>query len=307
MKDGFDRMHVFVEVVQRGGFSAAARSLDMPRSTVSRWVHELEQQLGVRLLQRTTRKVELTEIGEGFFERGAKAVRAAEQASAWVQSHAEHPQGTLVITTFQLFAQTLLAPLLATYLKNNPGMSAQVLLDERNVDLVGERVDVAVRIGAMADSSLVVRKLADLEGCLVASPRYLATHGCPADPRELVDHPAILYGDGLDPVTVRFDDGVRNEDVVLTRRCAANSIALVRQLTLEGLGVGALPPIVTREDEAAGRLVRILPAWRNDGTQPIFVAYPSRSYLPRKVRSFVDLLTAEVTSAALNGSSPSAA
>ncbi len=278
----------------------------MPRSTVSRWVQELELQLGVRLLQRTTRKVELTEIGAGYYERGAKAVDAAGQASAWVHSQSERPQGTLVITTFQLFAETLLGPLLVTYLEDNPGMSAQVVLNERNIDLVGEHVDVAVRIGSMADSSLVVRKLADLEAFLVASPHYLAKHGTPTHPRELVDHSMVLYGHGQDTLAVRFDDGDEHLDVSLSSRCAANSIELVRQVTLGGLGIGAVPQILVHEDLAAGRLVRVLPEWSNDGSQPIFVVYPSRSHLPRKVRAFIDLLTAEVTSVTVNGPRPTA-
>lgn len=304
MESDFNRLRVFVEVVQRGGFAAAARRLKMPRSTVSRWVQELEQQLGVRLLQRTTRKVELTEIGAGYYERGARAVDAAGQASAWVQSQSERPQGTLVITTFQLFAETLLGPLLITYLADNPGMSAQVMTDERNIDLVGEHVDVAVRIGSMADSSLMVRKLADLEVCLVASPSYQARHGAPTHPLDLVDHSTVLYGHGQDAVTVRFDGGDQPIDVSLSSRCAANSIELVRQLTLGGLGIGAVPTILIHEDLAAGRLVKILPEWSHDGSQPIFVVYPSRSHLPRKVRAFVDLLTAEVNSSAVNGLRP---
>ena len=304
MEDDFNRMRVFVEVVRRGGFAAAARGLGMPRSTVSRWVQKLENQLGVRLLQRTTRKVELTEIGAGYYARGARAVDAAGQASAWVQSQSEHPQGTLVITTFQLFAETLLGPLLVAYLEGNPGMSAQVLLSERNMDLVGEHVDVAVRIGPMADSSLVVRRLADLEGWLVASPAYLAKHGTPAHPGELVDHSTILYGHRQDAVTMRFDDGHHQLDVPLSNRCAANSIELLRQVTLGDLGIGALPRMLVHEDLATGRLVRVLPEWSNDGSQPIYVAYPSRSHLPRKVRAFVDLLTAQVTSAAVNGPRP---
>lgn len=304
MSDDFNRLRVFVEVVQHGGFAAAARGLGMPRSTVSRWVQELEQQLGVRLLQRTTRKVELTEIGAGYYERGARAVDAAVHARAWVQSQSERPQGTLVITTFQLFAETLLGPLLVTYLEDHPGLSAQVMLNERNIDLVGEHVDVAVRIGSMADSSLVVRKLADLEVCLVASPSYLATHGSPAHPSELLDHSVVLYRHGQDAVTVRFDDGERHLDLALSSRCSANSIELVRQVTLGGLGIGAVPPILIHEDLAAGRLVKVLPEWSNDGSQPIFVVYPSRSHLPRKVRAFVDLLTTEVTSSSVNGPRP---
>lgn len=296
-------MRVFVEVVRRGGFAAAARGLDMPRSTVSRWVQELEQGLGVRLLERTTRKVELTEIGAGYYERGAKAVDAAEQASAWVQSRSDRPQGTLLITTFQLFAETLLGPLLVDYLEGSPGMSAQVILSERNIDLVGEHIDVAVRVGPLPDSSLVVRKLADIEGWLVASPAYLSEHGTPAHPDEMLEHPTMVYGHGQDAVTVRFDNGRRQVDVPLSSRCAANSIELVRQVTLGGLGIGALPPMLVHEDLAAGRLVRVLPKW-SIGSQPLYVAYPSRRYLPKKVRTFVDLLTERVTSAAVQGPRP---
>ena len=303
MDDDFNRLRVFVEVVRRGGFAAAARSLGMPRSTVSRWVQELEQRLGVRLLERTTRKVELTEIGAGYYERGAKAVDAAGQASAWVQSRSQRPQGTLLITTFQLFAETLLGPLLVDYLEGNPGMSAQVILSERNIDLVGEHIDVAVRVGPMPDSSLVVRKLADIEGWLVASPDYLAKHGTPAHPDEMPEHPTMVYGHGQDAVTVHFDDGRQQVDVPLSSRCAANSIELVRQVTLGGLGIGALPPMLVHEDLAAGRLVRVLPKW-SIGSQPLYVAYPSRRYLPKKVRTFVDLLTERVTSATVQGPRP---
>ncbi|MEM7157551.1 MAG: LysR family transcriptional regulator [Myxococcota bacterium] len=304
MEDSFNRLRVFVEVVKRGGFAAAARGLGMPRSTVSRWVQELEQQLGVRLLQRTTRTVKLTEIGAGYYERGAKAVEAARQARAWVQSQSERPQGTLVITTFQLFAETMLGPVLVDYLAQNPGMSAQVLLDERNVDLVGEHVDVAVRIGPMAESSLVVRKLAELEVCLVATPEYLARHGTPTHPQELLDHSTLIYGHTPRAVKVRFDDGHEPQDITLSNRCAANSIQLIRQVTLGGLGIGALPTLLTHDDLAEGRLVKVLPAWRNDGEQPMFVVYPSRSHLPRKVRAFVDLLSATVTSESVNRPRP---
>ena len=304
VEGGLRGLRVFVEVVRRGGFAAAARALGLPRSTVSRWVRELEAELGVRLLQRTTRKIELTEIGAGYYERGARAVEAAGLASAWVQSQAERPQGTLVITTFQLFAETLLAPLLIRYLEENPGVMAQVVLNERNVDLVSEHVDVAVRIGAMPDSSLVVRKLATLEVWLLASPAYLDREGMPEHPSELADRSTIVYGHTREKVKVQFKSGRQRVDVALSSRCAANSIELVRQLTLGGLGVGALPPILVHDDLAAGRLVRVLPEWSNDGSQPIYAVYPSRKHLPRKVRSFVDLLTREIKSTAVNAARP---
>lgn len=302
MKDDLNQMRVFVEVVRRGGFASAARHLGMPRSTVSRWVKELEDRLGVRLLQRTTRKVELTEVGAGYYERSAKAVDAAEHADSWIESQSEHPQGTLVVTTFQLFAETLLGPLIVTYLDQNPGMSVQVMSSERNIDLVSEHVDVAVRIGPLADSSLIVRKLADIEGWLVASPAYLARHGTPAHPRELVEHATLFYGHRQDVFTVRFrNEHDAEESVTLSCRCGANSIKLLRQVALGEVGIGAIPRILVHEDVASGRLVRILPEWTHDESPPIHVVYPSRSHLPRKVRAFVDLVTERVNSATVNG------
>ena len=300
MDENFNQLRVFVEVVRRGGFTPAARALNMPRSTVSRWVQELEKRLGVRLLQRTTRSVQLTEIGEGYYQRGLQAVEMAGEAHAWVQSRTEAPQGTLRISTFQLFAGTLLGPVLVSYLEQNPGMSVQVVISERNVDLVDEQIDLAVRIGTLPDSSLVVRKLAHMDNWMVASPRYLADHGCPAHPSELAGHSNMLYGHSRDTVTLPFDNGRERLDVSLPGRCVANSIELVRQVTLGGLVIGFLPPMLAHEDLAAGRLVRVLPGW-SIGSLPVYVVYPSRSHLAQKVRAFVDLLVSQITADAVQG------
>jgi DNA-binding transcriptional LysR family regulator len=295
MRDDFNQLRVFVEVVRQGGFSAAARSLDMPRSTVSRWVRELEKRLGVRLLQRTTRRVQLTEVGEGYYQRGLQAVELAGQAQTWVESRAVAPQGTLRIATFQLFAATLLGPVLVSYLDQNPGMSVQVVVSERNIDLIDEQIDLAVRIGTMPDSSLVVRKLAQMDGWILASPEYLAKNGTPSHPSELSQHSNMIYGHSQDIVTLPFDNGREQLDVSLPSRCVGNSIQLVRQVTLGGMVIGFLPPMLAHEDLAAGRLVRLLPTW-NVGTLPMYVAYPSRRHLAQKVRAFVDLLGAQITS-----------
>ncbi|MFT5681315.1 MAG: DNA-binding transcriptional LysR family regulator [Myxococcota bacterium] len=303
MKDDLNQLRVFVEVVRQGGFSAAARALDMPRSTVSRWVQELEKRLGVRLLQRTTRSVQLTEIGEGYYQRGLQAVELAEQAHTWVQSHAEAPQGTLRVATFQLFAATLLGPVVVAYLEQNPGMSVQVVISERNINLVDEHIDLAIRIGALPDSSLVVRKLAHMEGWMLASPAYLARHGAPAHPSELTRHSNMIYGHSEDTATLPFDNGHEQLDVSLPGRCVANSIELVRQVTLGGMVIGFLPPLLAHEDLAAGRLVRVLTEW-NIGSLPMYVAYPSRSHLAQKVRAFVDLLATQITSDAVHGQAP---
>jgi DNA-binding transcriptional LysR family regulator len=303
MKDDLNQIRVFVEVVRRGGFSAAARALEMPRSTVSRWVQELEKRLGVRLLQRTTRSVQLTEIGEGYYQRGLRAVESFEEAHLWAQSRTEAPRGILRITTFQLFAQTMLSPLLVAYLEQNPGMSVQVVISERDVDLIGERIDLAIRVGDLNDSSLIARKLARMDGWMVASPTYLSKNGTPEHPSELPQHSNLIYKHDLEPVTLPFRSGKADLEFTLPSRCAANSIELVRQLTLGGLGVGFLPPMLTHGDLAAGRLVRLLPEWTTQSLS-IYAVYPSRRHLAQKVRSFVDLLAAQVTSEAIQGLPP---
>jgi len=300
MDQDLNQLRVFVEVVRRGGFAAAARALGMPRSTVSRWVQDLEKRLGARLLQRTTRSVQLTEIGEGYYQRGRQAVELAGEAHAWVQSRAEAPRGTLRIATFQLFAGTLLGPVVVAYLEQHPGMSVQVVISERNIDLVDEHIDLAIRIGQLPDSSLVVRKLASMDGWMVASPAYLAEHGLPAHPRELAGHSNMIYGHSRETVTLPFDSGQERLEVALPSRCVANSVELVRQVTLGGLVIGVLPPMLVHEDLSSGRLVRVLPGW-NIGSMPMYVAYPSRSHLAQKVRAFVDLLVAHVTSDAVQG------
>ncbi len=300
MDQNLNQLRVFVEVVRRGGFTSAARALDMPRSTVSRWVQELERRLGVRLLERTTRAVRLTEVGEGYYKRGLNVVEMAGEAHAWVQSRTEAPQGTLRVATFQLFAGTLLGPVLVSYLEQNPGMSVQVEINERNIDLVDEHIDLAVRIGKLPDSSLVVRKLADMTGWIVASPGYLEEHGVPVHPSELTGHSSMMYGHSRERVTLSFDNDHEQVEVTLPSRCVANSVDLVREVTLGGLCLGVLPPLLVHEYMASGRMVRLLPEW-NIGSLPIYVAYPSRSHLAKKVRAFVDLLVAQITSDAVQG------
>lgn len=300
MGGDLNQLRVFVEVARQGGVSAAARALEMPTSTVSRWMQELEKRLGVRLLQRTTRKVQLTELGEGYYRRALRVVESFEETQAWVRSRAEVPTGTLRVTTFQLFAATLLGPVLVTYLEQNPGMSAQVVVSERDLDLVDERVDVAIRIGSLPDSSLVVRKLAEMEGWMLASPEYLARRGAPSHPSELSGHGNLVYKHDTEPTTLPFRDSSEEVEVTLPSRCAANSVGLVRQATLGGLGIGFLPPMLVHEDLATGRLVRLLPDWKTVSL-PIYAVYPSRRHLARKVRVFVDLLADRITTESVHG------
>lgn len=300
MGDDLNQVRVFVEVARQGGVSAAARVLDMPTSTVSRWVQELEKRLGVRLLQRTTRRVQLTEIGEGYYRRALRVVESFEETQAWVRSRADVPTGTLRVTTFELFAATLLGPVLVAYLEQNPAMSAQVVVSERDLDLVEERIDVAIRIGSLPDSSLVVRKLAQMDGWMLATPEYLARRAAPSHPSELAGHSNLVYKHDVEPITLPFSDGREQVEVTLPSRCAANSVGLVRQATLGGLGIGFLPPMLVHDDLLAGRLVRLLPEWTTVSL-PIYAVYPSRRHLAQKVRTFVDLLAARVTTESVHG------
>ena len=300
MEENLNQLRVFVEVARQGSVSSAARLLDMPTSTVSRWVQELEKHLGVRLLQRTTRRIHLTEIGEGYYQRALKVVESFEDAHSWVSNRVKVPKGTLRITTFQLFAETLLGPVLVDYLEQNREVSVQVVVNERDLDLIEERIDVAIRVGSLADSSLISRKIAQMHGWIVASPADLSKHGTPTHPMNLAQHSNLIYRHNQEPVTLPFTRGKDHLEVTLSSRCAANSVALVRQLTIGGLGIGFLPPILAHEDLASGRLVRLLPDWTTTSLA-IYAVYPSRKNLAQKVRTFIDLLAEKVNSETVQG------
>jgi len=285
---GFNAIPVFVAVVESKGFSAAAQSLGISKSAVSKRINQLEQQLGVRLLHRTTRKLSLTEAGERYFQHASQALRAANQAEDAVTQLQGEPQGRLKISTPMSFGRLHVAPLIPKFMKHYPKIQIDLVMDDRNVDLVSEGFDLAIRSGnSLPDSSLVARKLAPLRQLICASPEYIEHYGQPNSPNELSSHNCILfsYSGDVNEWTLHSKLGVENMLVSGNYR-VNNSEALLEALR-QGIGIGRLPTFVAGADLKQGRLVKLLPDYCIPA-HTFYAVFPEREYLPAKVRAFLD-------------------
>jgi DNA-binding transcriptional LysR family regulator len=285
-------MAYFAEVVERGGFAAAGRALGLPKSRLSRRVAELEARLGVRLLQRTTRKLSLTEMGE-IYHRHCMAMRdqadAAEEAVAQAQTE---PRGTIRVACPVTLAQTALGDVLPQFLARYPHVKVDMRVSNRVVDLVEEGIDVALRVRLSVEDSgsLVVKQLGVTRSMLVGSPQQLARQGCPGSPGELA---------GLDSVSMSAVDGRATwhllgpngmaQTVQHQPRLVADDLLTLKLAALAGLGICVLPAYMCTDDIIAGRLVPVLPGW---APHPgIFHAvFPSRRGMVPAVRRFLDFL-----------------
>ncbi|MBN9409376.1 MAG: LysR family transcriptional regulator [Burkholderiales bacterium] len=286
-------MLFFTEVVERGGFAAASRALGIPKSRLSRRVAELEQRLGVRLLQRTTRKLSLTEVGEQFLRHCLvmrEAARAAEQAAAQVQTA---PRGTIRIACPVTLAQTGVGELVARFMALYPQVRVEMLVTNRVIDLVEEGVDVALRVRPTLESSgsLVIKQLGRSCPRLVASPALLARQGgAPASPDDLsrLDTVAMSVNDGQ--ASWRLIDAFGAERVVVHRpRLVADDLLTVQTAVIAGTGAGVLPDYLCREALESGLLVPLLPDWRSPEGM-VHAVFPSRRGLVPAIRSFLDFL-----------------
>lgn len=282
---------VFVRVVEHGGFTAAAAALGVPKSTVSRSVKRLEEELGARLLQRTSRAVRLTEAGRGYFETASRALAGLEEAAAAVHDEQASPRGVVRVTAAPDVGAALLAPIVARFVRAHPGVRVELLLTSRMVDLVQEGVDLAVRMGKLRDSSLVVRPLGTIGGGLFASKAYLARAGAPARLSDLAGHACLLFR-GQDRWTLAGPRGA--ESVEVSGPVSADDMAVLREAAAHGAGIALLPFVAA--PGAGARLVRVLPAYEQRGA-PAQLVYPSARFVPRRVQLLRDAILAGVGSA----------
>ncbi|HTJ44374.1 MAG TPA: LysR substrate-binding domain-containing protein [Kofleriaceae bacterium] len=289
---------VFVKVVQTGSFSQAARDLGLPKSTVSRKVSQLEERLGARLLQRTTRKVALTEVGAMYHERCARILPELEDAERAVTELQDVPRGLLRVAAPSRF--DLLGPVVAEMLAKFPDVRVEVVCSDRVVDLIDEGFDVAIRAGSLSDGSLIARRLMDsIPHVIVAAPSYVEAHGSPDSPDELADHECLIFSGNRDRSTWRFKKGGKQVEVQVTGRCSINDFDLLRQAALAGHGIARLPAQMACPDLRDERLVRVMTDW-NTTEVPLSIVYPSTRHLSPKVRAFIDLARQRLTPAKLS-------
>ena len=287
-----DAVRIFVAVAAQESFSGAARSLGLSKSVVSKQVGRLEQALGARLLNRTTRRVSLTEAGLAFHRGSLEALAAAEAAEAAVSRLAEAPRGRLRISAPVSFSVRHLGPLLTEFLARYPQITLDLTLNDRRVDLVEEGFDLALRIGVLDDSSLIARKLAPSPLVLCAAPAYLARWGAPAAPRDLTDHDCLIYGHQPGPAQWHFQGPDGRRSVRVRGRLEANNGDLLRAAALDGAGIALLPQFIVGGDIAAGDLARLLPDWDCPSPSAIYAVYPTSRQLSPKVRVCIDYLAA---------------
>ena len=295
-----DAVRVFAEVVKTGGFTAAAKALGLPKSSVSRRVAALEERLGTRLLQRTTRRVSLTDVGEVYYARAARALDELRDAESALSDLRDAPRGVLRLTAPFDFGQDLLSGLLAAYRRAYPQVSLVVDLDNRRVDMVAEGYDLAIRASAqLDDSSLVARKLITAEMRLFASAEYLQAHGTPTRPEQLREHELLLFraprlhGKLELHRIAQPDQPEQRTEVEIKGWLSGSDFAFLRRAMLDGMGIAMLPTFTCSGDVKEGAVRRVLPE-HHAGLSSLYAVYPSARYLAPKVRAFVELAAAQL-------------
>jgi DNA-binding transcriptional LysR family regulator len=287
--DRFLEMKTFVAVVDAGSFIGAAEPLGMSKAAVSRHVGDLETRLGVRLLQRTTRRLSLTDEGQSFYTRSKDALALVDEAETEIQSRSLEASGVVRVNAPHTFGVLHLAPLWGPFMDANPRVTLDVTLSDRVVDLVDEGYDLAIRIAALPNSTLISRKLASTRVMLCASPAYLAQVGEPTHPRELAQHQVIAYSYWAGRDEWSFT-GPGGDVVVRTRaRLYANNGDTCLAAALSGQGIILQPSFLVAEHVRAGRLVELMPAYRSIELG-IYAVYPTRKQLALKVRRLIDHL-----------------
>lgn len=281
-------LQAFVKVVQTGSFTRAADALDTQKARLSRVVSQLERELSVRLLERSTRSLSLTEAGREFFERAHAILASVDDARQAMQRIRGEPQGTLRLTCGVEFGLVAVSAWISDYLLAYPQVQVEADYSNRVVDIVHEGYDLAIRVGPLSDSSLAARRLGILDYGLYASSAYLQRHGQPASPQDLGAHPLVVYAGAAQQGYWQLTRGEDTYRVKLQPRLRVNTSLAAREAMQRGLGIGLLPKRVAEPAGQQGLLQQVLPSW--DAPEvPVHAVFASARYLTPKVRAFIDL------------------
>lgn len=283
---------VFVKVVQAGSFSAAARQLGIPTSTASTRVARLEQQLGTTLLQRTTRRLRLTEIGAIYHHHANQGLAQILDAEAAVTATSMVPHGMLRITAPADFGDIILARLVDRLRHEYPALALELVLTDRYIDLVAEGIDIAIRTGELRDSTLIARKLGAVCWATFASPDYLRSAPPLTRPQQLPEHPCLQFTP-LGKERWILAKGKNRQTIPMTGQTLANDISAIRAMAAAGLGIALLPIHLCREHAATQQLVRVLPGWQIQ-TEPIHLVHPRQRFPPTKLKAFLEVAIPEL-------------
>ena len=284
--DRLQAMQTFVRVVETGSFSAAARDLRIGQPAVSKVVATLEARLGVRLLIRSTRRLQPTEAGQAFHVRACRVLDDADEAETAARGIGTGLEGRLRVCAPVTFARLHVAPHLGSFLMTHPKLKLELVMDDRNVDLLEENIDVALRLGTLKDSALTARKLSQTERLVVASPRYLKQHGVPVTPADLAAHEAIVYSQAVRGEEWRFRKETAESTVHVHSRLAFTAAEGVREAVIAGLGLAIVSRWMMVPELAAGTIVPILTDWTLPPVD-LWAVFPSGRLPSAKARAFV--------------------
>jgi len=298
-------MAIFAAVVDASSFSIAARRLDMPKSTVSFRIARLEERLGVQLLRRTTRVVHPTELGRAYYERCTQLLAEVADMENALQRHQGVTTGTLRLAAPIEFGMHVMGSIVARFKNNHPQLRVDVELTSRHIDLVNERFDLAVRIGRLADSSLVARKVLSVERQLFAAPRYLAARGHPSSPGDLDRHDCLHFVSPYVPLTWSLErrsersgghaTGPERVTVAPNIIMKINNLTMIREAALTGLGIAILPRYMCLDALARGTLALVLEPWSPERAD-VFVVHAGGRHVAPKIRAFIDHFSNELHS-----------
>lgn len=280
---------VFVRVIQAGSFSRAARQIEMPVSTVSAKVAGLERSLGVSLIQRTTRRLHLTDFGEIYFKHAVRAINELQQAQTLTQEAQGAIQGKLKITAPVEVGMSTLAESISTFTAKHAALTVELLLTDRVVDLVGEGVDLAIRMGELKDSTLISKRIGQSGNRAYASSAYLKKAPPLKKPQDLENHACLLFTNvDLGQWTLEKSGVIQKVNV--RGPVSANNLVALHRVALEGRGVALLPDFLCQEDVEKKRLLPVLEGWATKKV-PVHLVYPQQSFLPKSTRALIDHLT----------------
>ena len=289
MSQDLARIRAFVQVFDAGGFSSAARQHGRSKALLSKYVTDLEDYLGVRLMNRTTRKLSLTEAGEAYYREASQLLQQLDDLDNSILDQTAAPRGLLRVSAARNFGEMILAPVIYDFVANHPEVTLDLRLEDRFVDLVDEGIDVALRISAAQDSSLIARKICDMQHSVVASPVYLDAHGIPKAPEDLRHHASIVDTNLSGQANWRFVDSGETVSVHVNGPVRVNSPLSARDAALAGLGIALLPGYLANPMIKAGKLVRVLDDYMPQGAS-LQAVYPHRRHLAGKVRALIDHL-----------------
>lgn len=289
-----NQLAIFIRVVDEGSFTAAGIALSVPKSRISRMVADLENNLGVRLLQRSTRQISLTQVGADYYNNCKHLVAEIMDVHTVISDRQDHPHGVLRIAVPMVLGSGIFGSFVAKFQKIYPDVKIEMSHTDRQVNLIEEKFDLGLFLGELPESSLVARVITETESVICASPEYLANFGQLIDPQELANVDVVIIGEGmLDHTFELIHDSGEMQAIKVKPSIVTNHIAAAVNCIENGAGVGVVPLFMAGEFILSGRLIPLFPDWKLK-PEPISVVYPSRQYLSLKVRHFIDFLVEEV-------------